>query len=197
MARVQIQVFSVDDSQWVDWDGVVSATVDSIGTIDAVTAITDPVTTNLRALATTGPDTFTQLRAASAANMAGGSASFPGGALVTSRPGDWIEFNDPGAALQASAVRLAAAGLSHYITSISACVLAVNAQAGLTLQLLDGASIISSWKFPIPPTGQGREFVLSGLNIGLSTNSAATLRFSAAPAAGNFQSVAMTGYTVA
>lgn len=176
--------------------------VNVTGTLTAVTTVgtvTNPVTTREQSLATTGPNVYQDNRALTAANMGGGitSSSFAGGGTMAGRPGEWTAFSDPGTSAQATVTKAAVAARSHVITSISACVLAVVSQAGLTLQLRDGATVIGSWKFPIPPSGQGRDFVLSGLNIVIATNTAVTLEFTAAPTATNFESVVMTGYTLA
>lgn len=169
-------------------------------TLATVTDVTNPV--GLKGILTTGPNVFENFRVASAANMGGGNAASAGGALMTNRPGDWVEFNDPGAATVATCTRLApGAGKTLVITGISACVYTPNAQTGLTLRLINGNSggtVIASWKFPIRAAGQGGDLSLTGLNIVLpTTNGPATLEFSAAPAAGNFESVVMTGYTLA
>lgn len=164
-------------------------------TLATLTDVTNPV--GLKAIATTGPDVFTNLRAASQANLGGATANFPGGALMMTRPGDWSNVSDPGAATKATTTRAApGSGKAHVVTSITGCVLAVNAQTGLTLSLTDGTlGVIWATKF-LPPTGQGRDFQITGLNILISSNAAVTLDFNAAPAAGNFQSCAMTGYTL-
>jgi hypothetical protein len=121
----------------------------------------------------------------------------PGPGLLVNRPGDWSEFHDPGAATLATVTRIApAAGKAHVITGIMANVLAVNAQTGLTLTLADSSGNRGSWKFPIPPAGQGRDLTMTGLNIVMTTASAATVAFNAAPAAGNFESITITGYTI-
>lgn len=193
MAASQVYIF--DGTDWLPWDGVIEA-VTTITDPITVESITDPVVTRPQAILTTGPDVFQDLRVASAANLGGTSAVQPGGALIGARPSEWIAFSDPGAALQSVATQIAVAGRSHVVTGISACVLAVNAQPGLTLQLLSAAVVIASWKFPIPPAGQGRDLTFS-LNTLIATNTAVALQFSAAPAAGNFQSTVMTGYTIA
>lgn len=172
----------------------------TLATVTAVTDVTNPV--GLKAIQTTGPNVFENVRIATAANMGGGNAASLGGQLMTNRPGEWIEFSDPGAATLATCTRLApGAGKTLVITAISACVYMPNAQTGLTLRLINGNSggtVIGSWKFPLRATAQGGDLSLTGLNIVLpTTNGPATLEFSAAPAAGNFESVVMTGYTLA
>lgn len=204
MAAAQMFVFDTDTDTWVAWDGGGGGAGGDVnvtgGTLDALTAVTNPV--GLKAILTTGPDVFENLRVGSAANLGGGSSPSLGGALLTNRPGEWVAFSDPGATTQATATRIApGAGKTLVVTGISACVLAVAAQTGLTLRLIDGNSggtVIASWKFPIPPSGQGRDLTMTGLNIVIpTTNGPATLEFSAAPAATNFESVVMTGYTLA
>lgn len=174
------------------------ANVTTVAAVTAVTDVTNPV--GLKAIQTTGPNVFENLRSATAANMGGPNSSFAGGAVLTGRAGEWITFSDPGAATLATATKIAGgAGKTHVITSISACVYMPNAQTGLTLRLIDGNSggtVIASWKFPLSATAQGREFIMTGLNIVMpTTNGPVTLEFNTAPAAGNFESVTMTGYT--
>lgn len=210
MASAQMFVLDPDTGEWVAWSGssggggsasvnVSGGTLDEVTLVAAVTSITNPVVTNLSALLTTGPDVFGQLRASSAANLSGLSATFPGGALMTTRPGDWVEFSDPGAATLATATRLAVATRSHVVTSITGSILAVNAQTGLTMRLVEdiGGTPVIRWatKF-LPPTGQGRDFTLTGLNILCNVGVSVSVTFSAAPAAGNFESCALTGYTI-
>lgn len=149
----------------------------------------------LRAL--DGAAALENLRSSALGNLGGLNASVPGPGLLTNRPGDWSEFSDPGAATLATVTRLAApAGKAHVITGIMANCLAVNAQTGLTVQLSDSSGVRGSWKFPLPATGQGRDLTITGLNIVMTTASSAVCAFNAAPAAGNFESITMTGYTL-
>jgi hypothetical protein len=119
-------------------------------------------------------------------------------ALLVTRPGDWGEISDPGAAIVAQAIRTGVLGSVHVVTSISATLMAVNAQVGVTVRLYDGdiatGTIIWAGKI-LAPTGQSRELIISGLNLVCSNGNDATLIFSAAPAAGNFETLSMTGYT--
>lgn len=220
MAAVQLFVFDTDTDTWVAWDGGSGGGGGDVtvlgGTLDAVTTITNPVvlgagaasigtvvlgagTANVGAVGLRALDAaaaLENLRSSALGNLGGLTSVVPGPGLLTNRPADWCEFNDPGAATLATATRLApAAGKAHIITGISASVLAVNAQSGLTLRVLSGASVVASFKFPIPPTGQGRDFTMTGLNFRIADATACTLDFNAAPATGNFESVVLMGYT--
>lgn len=199
---------------------VTGGTLDSVGIIGQITnpvqvEITSPAQLDIDHINTLGqiqqtvptsPQTptkidlltnaaFTQWRCLVGANM-GGLASDPlQGAAVVAHQGQWVAWSDPGAATLATVTKAAVAAKYHVIQAITGSVLAVNSQAGLTLRLTDGATDIWSTKF-LPPSTQGRDFSLSGLNIRCSLNTAVTLAFNAAPAAGNFCTCAMFGYTV-
>lgn len=123
------------------------------------------------------------------------------------RPGtqDTGVFSTPGAAAQATA-SLAAPGpaTQRWIcTSISATfATGATAQATqLTLNLRNGASgagtIIWSITVPILPVNGSWSFSLADVSLPGAYGAAMTLEFSAAGAAGTFESVAMTGYVSA
>jgi hypothetical protein len=120
------------------------------------------------------------------------------GAALSTKPGEWTAFQTPAVTTQATANRAAVAGTTHVCTSIEGSVSAVAAQGVLTLVVRDGATGVGAilWATNIGPfvIGTGGQFSLSGLNIPGTNGNAMTIEFTAAPAATNFESVAMTGY---
>jgi hypothetical protein len=198
-------VFDSGSGAWVAWDGgsgggggnvvVTSWTASETVDVELQAGVASVGFFGVQALDGTGA-ALSSLRSSALGNLGGLTASMPGPGLLTNRPGDWVAFSDPGAAVLATATRLAVAGKAHVITSIMANVLAVNAQTGLTITLADSSGNLASWKFPLPPTGQGRDLTMTGLNIVCTTASNVTVAFNAAPAAGNFESVCFTGYTL-
>jgi hypothetical protein len=141
--------------------------------------------------------TWDRSYSASAANL----ATFSGlGVSLVAPPGNWAINHTPAAATQATITRAAgAAGVRHVCTGISFTFNAVNAEAGTFLvNLRDGATgagtILQSWR--VGPFAAGASIVHSkdGLNIPGSAATAMTMEFAGAPAAGNFESVDMTGY---
>lgn len=119
---------------------------------------------------------------------------------VRTLPENWTAFHTPAAATQATISRAANATLRHFCTSISATLAAgATAQAAAAILVLrDGAAgagtIIWSKQVIMPANGAPWEVSISGLNIPGTKNLAMTLEFTAAGAAGTFESVAMTGY---
>lgn len=104
----------------------------------------------------------------------------------------------PAAATQATVTQAAAGiGLSNVAQTISASIAAVNAQPILTLVLRDGATGVGPiiWQINMGPVlaGDSKQFT-ANVNIPGSANTAMTLEFTAAPAAGNFETVALTSY---
>jgi len=141
-------------------------------------------------------------RSASAANLAAQSGL---GAALTVLPGNWSVASQPGAGVQASAVRAAgAAGVRHICTSIDFSAVAAVAPAAtvLAVNLRDGASgagtVLRTWiVFIGAAIGQSvPPFGLSGLSLVGSPATAMTLEFSALLA--NLQeSVSFSGYDAA
>jgi hypothetical protein len=117
-------------------------------------------------------------------------------------PDNWAVNSTPAAATQATATKAAAAGVRHFCTSISATLAAgATAQAAAAvLNLRDGATgagtILWSKQVILPVNGVW-EVNLGSLNIPGTAGNAMTLEFSAAGAAGTFESVSMTGYDTA
>lgn len=136
-------------------------------------------------------------RAYSASGTNEGTFSSVGAALVAP-PGNWSAFQTPAVATQATCNRAGLAGNRNICTSIQGNVSAVAAQGVLVLVLRDGATGVGTiiWSTNLGPVlvGSNVPFALSGLNIPGTTGNQMTLEFTAAPAAGNFESVAMTGY---
>lgn len=139
--------------------------------------------------------TWDRLRAISAAVL---SAFSSVGGLLVSTPGQWAAFQTPAAATQATCNRVAAAGVSHVCNSIAATINGTAAQPALILVLRDGATGAGAiiWSLRLGPVviGDSKEFFLSGLNIVGTAGNAMCLEFTTAPAATNFESVAMTGF---
>jgi len=120
------------------------------------------------------------------------------GAAMVAPPGNWAAFQTPAAATQATCNRAGLAGNRNICNSIQANVSAVAIQGVLVLVLRDGASGVGAilWSTNLGPVviGSNIPFAISGLNIVGTSGNQMTLEFTAAPAATNFESVAMTGY---
>lgn len=140
--------------------------------------------------------TFDRMQNAAAANLAAAQQSHA--ALVTGA-GQWAVNSQPAVATQASASRAAIPGTRHVCKSVSVSLAAVAAQGIIYFNLRDGASgagtILWSVAFVLA-AGTSDRVTLSGLDIVGSVNTAMTLESSAAPAAGNFATAALTGITV-
>lgn len=123
------------------------------------------------------------------------------GYKVRALPDMWSVPHTPAAATQASASKAANASQRHVCTGIYAIISAVAAQAGIQLNLRDGASGAGTilWSQTIAlPVGGIAVISVSGLNIpGALINTAMTLETSGAPAGTNFASVTLTGYDAA
>lgn len=135
-------------------------------------------------------------RSASAANISAAPAF--GNALVA-LAGNWSQTSTPGAAAQATTTRALQAGARHVCTSIAFALAGIAAQPNIIVNLRDGASGAGTilWSMQVGPLviGTSTQIFLSGLSIFGTAGTAMTLEFAGAPAAGNFESVAMTGYT--
>jgi hypothetical protein len=121
------------------------------------------------------------------------------GYLVRVPPDEWSLNHTPGAAAQATISRAANATLRHYCRSISwtlACGATAQAVAAI-VALRDGATgagtILWSKQVILPANGVWSESI-DNLNIPGTSGNAMTLEFTAAGAAGTFESVAITGY---
>lgn len=143
--------------------------------------------------------TWNRMRSASATVAADATKI---GVMAVDGPGDWSVTHAPAANTIATITRAAGgAGVRHKCTSIMAALTAAGAAAtpALTIVLRDGATGVGTilWSAThMAGLGFADEVSLAGLNIVGSANTAMTLEFSAAPGAGNFASVAMTGHDV-
>lgn len=112
----------------------------------------------------------------------------------------WAVQAQPAAAAVATISKAAAgANYRHVATSITVCVSAVAAQAPLAFNLRDGATGAGAilWTVKLSaPLGYGQCVTVGDLAITGSLNTAMTLESAAAPAASNFATVSLTGYTI-
>jgi hypothetical protein len=130
-----------------------------------------------------------------------GAAVVPNGVLMTDSPGNWSQSAEPAADTVATTSKAGVALQRHVCTAIGASIVGVAAIAApIYLRLRDGATgagtILWSQAFVVP-LGQCLNFALSGLNIVGTVATAMTLEFSASPGATNFQTVSLSGRTVA
>jgi hypothetical protein len=140
--------------------------------------------------------TWDRQRNNNAVNLAAATQPFQTGVAL---PGEWGVQHEPAVNVQATISKAAGAGaVRHVCRSISATMNAVAAIAApISLYLRDGATgagtIMRSWRF-IAPIGTTVQVDLPDLNIFGTAATAMTLEWSAAPGAGNFQNVSMSGY---
>ena len=134
------------------------------------------------------------------------SAVTQGFALLVNRPADWSATHTPAVNIVATISKAAGgAGVRHVCTSISARILGgtvAPAAVQGTLVLRDGASGVGTiiWSQTVvlaAAVGAKDEVKISGLNIIGSANAAMTLEFIAAGGLNTFESVSLTGYSVA
>lgn len=147
--------------------------------------------------------TFDRPRVISSTNLALAAQL---GVQAVSSPGNWSITHTPAANTQATISRAATASTRHVCTSISATLSAqVAATSGdVQINLRDGATGAGTilWSQTARVGGASSLsadraiFLLSGLSIFGSVNTAMTLEFSAAGGANIFESVALTGYSV-
>lgn len=115
----------------------------------------------------------------------------------TTDPGEWTLTSSPIAATIASATRAAVAGVQHILKSINASISAVAAQGILSVVVRDGATGVGTILYQdrlIAPIGFSDRLSLTDLNISGTTGNAMTVEFTAAPAAGNFETLSASGY---
>ena len=138
-------------------------------------------------------------RSGSAANLSGKSSA---GSELCASPGEWSAGGTPtpAAATQATVTQAAGGvGVRHVCRSISATLATAGTaqSAAVQLNLRDGATGAGTvlWsKQVVLPSNSVWEVNLTGLNVVGSANTAMTLEFGAAGAAGSYQSVGLTGY---
>jgi hypothetical protein len=143
------------------------------------------------------PDgTFYPQRGAAVDNLS--SAAVDAGSAMVSLPGQWAITSAPAAAAVATITRAADPTGRHVCNTITATLTCAAAQTSLLVVLRDGATGVGPilWQGRMAClAGDGQTLVVSGLNIVGSLNTAMTLEFTAAPAATNFETVALTGHT--
>lgn len=192
-ANKPIQIARLTGFDGADWDRV-RVGVDNA---DAQAAAALGVLLSMARLQGWNGAAFDRLRTLSAANL----AAFAGvGGLVTAGPGEWALDSQPAAATQATVTRAAVAAQRHVCRSISVSLAAVAAQGIIRFNLRDGASGAGTvlWSTAmVVLAGDSKQVTISGLNIFGSVNTAMTLESSAAPAAGNFAQVSLSGYDAA
>lgn len=139
---------------------------------------------------------FDRLYSGSAANLS--SAAAPPSMLAT-QPGEWAIQSSPAAGVQATISRAAVAAQRHVCKGFSITLNAVGAiVVPVVVNVRDGGTgagtILWSGRFTAPA---GTTVVVTRDNLNLigSVNTAMTIEFAAAPAAGDFQNVAMNGFT--
>ena len=121
-------------------------------------------------------------------------------------PYDWSVVHTPAVNTRATATKAAGgAGLRHICTSLTVVLVAdttAPAAVVLTVELRDGATgagtIVWQERISLPAVaGVMNGIVVPNLHIRGTANTAMTLEFSAAGGANTFESVTMTGVTVA
>lgn len=135
-----------------------------------------------------------RLQSGSAVNLA--TLGGVGAAVVADR-GEWSVESRPAVGVVATATRAAGGvGVRNVCRSLSASVLAIAAQGQVDVVVRDGAAglgaVLWSTRFALA-LGASDRVSLSGINIVGTANTAMTIEFLAAPAATNFEGVAMTG----
>lgn len=148
--------------------------------------------------------TWDRHRSVSAATV---SSAAQLGVTAVAHCGNWSINHAPVANTQATISRAAVAGQRHVCTSISATLSAqATAVSGdVQINLRDGATGAGTilWSQTVRVgaassiTADRAVITLSGLSIFGTANTAMTLEFSAAGGANTFESVALTGFTVA
>jgi len=127
------------------------------------------------------------------------SATTSNNSAMTVPAGEWYVTHTPAAATQASASKSAGGGnVRHVARSITACISAVNAQGDITINLRDGATGAGTvmWTCRLAAAAGTSACCPSPSMAVIGTaNTAMTLETSAAPAAGNFASVTLTGFS--
>lgn len=137
------------------------------------------------------------VRTASPSDPTPGSGN---GAQTVREPLQWSENSLPIAATQATVTHTGTLGQRHVARTISASVNAVAVQGVQTLILRNGPSGLGAtlWEIRLGPLAAGTMFAGEWIvTLPGSAGIDMTLEFTAAPAATNFNSVALTGYDVA
>jgi len=167
------------------WERIRSSGV----TIDAVTQYTSGQLTVQNFPYTFNENRFDRTRSAAQANITLGPLGTLKGCQYFTGPGQWSVFNQPAAATAATATQSALSGKSLILQNISATT--TDTATLQVLQVLDGATVI--WSQVLGGTGGPVSFVESGLNLVGTLGNTMTVKFTAAPAAGKNQAVAISG----
>lgn len=137
--------------------------------------------------------TFDRVRLASIAEQA---ALTNAGTVKVATSGEWSIEHRPAAATVATITRAMVLGGRNVCRSITASLVSTAAQGQVDVLLRDGGSGAGTvlWSARFAGTaGNSYNIALTGLNIVGSDSTAMTLEFSAAPAATNFEGVALSG----
>lgn len=146
--------------------------------------------------------TFDRIKTASATNQSSAATTTLAGVQLVTLPGNWSVVNFPAAATQATASRAAGgAGVRHVCTGFTfSCSGAAAAATGLLQAVIrDGATGVGTiiWTASIQaPLADSKEITVSGLSLLGTANTAMTIEFVAAGAAGTQEAVTMYGYSV-
>jgi hypothetical protein len=111
----------------------------------------------------------------------------------------WAVQHQPAAATAATITKALVTQRRHVATSITACVSAVAAQPVVIVNLRDGATGAGTilWSGRLMATiGQGMCLTTGPIAIVGTAGTAMTLETASAPAATNFATVSLAGYTV-
>ena len=109
----------------------------------------------------------------------------------------WTVVHAPVAATQAIATKAAgSAGVKHVCYGISATIAAAGtAQTPITVQVLDGASVIYSGQLSAP-ANQSAQLLITGLFLVGTAATSMTLQFSGAGVAASVQNCTLIGFDV-
>ena len=168
------------------------------GSITPADAYANPTTANQMwsLLGGLNGSTWDRLRTASATNNTAGTSL---GALQVASLGTW-NITDTDTAGTSSVSKAAGGGtVRHVATAISVCIAAgATAQPAITVNLRDGATgagtVIRAWSLA-GPVNTGQCISENGLNITGTGNTAMTIEFAAAAAAGVITTVNLSGYS--
>jgi hypothetical protein len=139
-------------------------------------------------------DAWSRQRSASAATQ--GATTSRTGVPVAVKGGCWGIVHEPAAAVQATITRAAGgAGVRHVATGITVCLAAAAAATGpIKVRLLDGATTLWVGALSAPVSGVA-VIALDDLSLVGTANTAMTLQFDGAGAAGSLETVSLSGYS--
>lgn len=119
--------------------------------------------------------------------------------VVAREPTEWGVMAQPGAASAPVAAKAAAPGVRHVARSITVCISAVAAQPDIRFVLRDGPTTTGTIIWITRAAAViGTSFCTTSppMNLIGTVNTVMTLESSAAPAATNFATVSLTGYSI-